>query len=217
MDSTQYVMDNTQYLAIACIIVPVLALGMKRVRERAQELHAAYKVRRVLGRKKNVHRMRGDVMRELYDISDDTFERMFRMPKQTFKELEISIAPILREQRRWTQQSQRMAVLSSGSAVQTILLLAATIRLCVCVKLLTFCTNKCNRTSGGLQEDPCGTLRSCCEFIALQLRARSIACVQRSIKFLSRTSSFQPLTRGLHVLLRASEASVVAEVESSPT
>ncbi len=135
MDSTQYVMDNTQYLAIACIIVPVIALSMKSVRARAQELHAAYKVRRVLGRKKNVHRMRGNVVQELMDIDNDTFNRMFRMPKETFMELEQSIAPILREQRRWTPQSQHMAVLSSGSAVQTILLLAATIRLCVCVKL----------------------------------------------------------------------------------
>ena len=124
--------DNNKYLAIACIILPVIALGMKRMRDRAQELHAAYKVRRVLGRKKNIHRMRGDVIQELQAIDIDTFERMFRMPKNTFMDLERGIAPILREQRRWTLQSERMAIVSSGSAVQSILLLAATIRLSVC-------------------------------------------------------------------------------------
>jgi hypothetical protein len=71
-------------------------------------------------------------MQELLAIDDDTFARMFRMPKQTFMDLELRIAPILREQRRWTLQSERMAIVSSGSAVQTILLLAATIRLSVC-------------------------------------------------------------------------------------
>jgi tRNA/tmRNA/rRNA uracil-C5-methylase (TrmA/RlmC/RlmD family) len=123
-------MQSTEYLAIACIIVPVIALGVKRMRDRAQELHAAYKVRRVLGRKKNVHRKRGDVVQELLAIDNDTFERMFRMPKDTFMQLEQSIAPILREVRRWTVQSEQMAVLSSGSAVQSLILLAATIRLC---------------------------------------------------------------------------------------
>jgi hypothetical protein len=123
-------MQSTEYLAIACIIVPVIALGVKRMRDRAQELHAAYKVRRVLGRKKNVHRKRGDVVQELLAIDNDTFERMFRMPKEAFMQLEQSIAPILREERRWTVQSEQMAILSSGSAVQSLILLAATIRLC---------------------------------------------------------------------------------------
>jgi hypothetical protein len=127
MDTTN--MDTNKYLAIACVIVPVIALGMKRMRDRMEELHAAYKVRRVLCRKKNIHRMRGDVVQELLGIEDDTFERMFRMPKRTFMELERSIAPILREQRRWTLQSEHMAIVSSGSAVQSIVFLAATIRL----------------------------------------------------------------------------------------
>ncbi len=116
-----------EYL-LAFVIVPVMVIGVKRMRERAQELAACYRVRKILGRKGNIHRRRGGVVQELQQIDDDTFKRMFRMPQRTFFELESRVGPLLRAKRRWTIQSDRMASVSSGSAVDTILLLAATIR-----------------------------------------------------------------------------------------
>lgn len=121
-------MDTTKYLAIACIVVPVIALGMKRMRERSKELLASFRVRSVLSRKCNIHRKRAGLVQELHSIDDDTFQRMFRMPKRTFFELEARVAPIIRAQKKWSHQSDRMAIISSGSPVSTILLLAATIR-----------------------------------------------------------------------------------------
>ncbi len=67
-------------------------------------------------------------MQELKNIDDNTFKRMFRMPKCTFLELESHVGPLLRAKKPWSIHSDRMASLSSGSAVDTILLLAATIR-----------------------------------------------------------------------------------------
>lgn len=125
-------MDIISHCLFAFVVVPIAVIGIKRARNRCQELRAAYQVRRVLGRRKNIHRKRGDVIDELLAIDDDTFRRMFRMPKQTFMELEQSIAPILRDKRRWSLQSEHMASVSSGSSVKTIVLLAATIRLCAC-------------------------------------------------------------------------------------
>jgi hypothetical protein len=171
-----YNTDNNKYLAIACIILPVIALGMKRMRDRAQELHAAYKVRRVLGRKGNVHRKRGGVVAELMQIDDDTFERMFRMPKRTFIELETRVAPLVRAKRCWTIQSARMATVSSGSAVDSILLLAATIR---CTHA---CQNRKRLTLGtdGWQEVPFGTLRSCSASLCRPLNEASTSCATAS-------------------------------------
>lgn len=83
--------------------------------------------------------------------------------------------------------------------------------------MITQCTRQCNRTSGGSQEDPFGTLRLCSAFIGRQLKNPSIKCVEQSMKFLSPTSSSQCLMRGLQLLLRASLPSAVAEVGSSPT
>ena len=51
---------------------------------------------------------------------------MFRMPPGAFKTLHDSIRPILRSS--WTPKSKKMAELSSGSCVETIVLLAGTIR-----------------------------------------------------------------------------------------
>jgi hypothetical protein len=112
----------------ACAVVPVLIIGVKRARERCKELTAAYRVRRVLSRKRNIHRKRDGVVAELQAIDDDTFARMFRMPKSTFFELEQRVAPILRARRHWTPRSEHMARVSSGCAVDSILLLASTIR-----------------------------------------------------------------------------------------
>jgi hypothetical protein len=122
-------MNTATYLAIACVIVPAIALGVKRMRERSQELLASFRVRRVLSRHGNVHRQRSGLVQELQNIDDDTFQRMFRMPKRTFFELETRVAPIIRAEKKWSPQSERMAIVSSGSPVATILLLAATIRL----------------------------------------------------------------------------------------
>jgi hypothetical protein len=124
---SQNLTEFGQYL-LAALIVPILIIGVKRVRERAQELTASYRIRRVLGRKGNIHRKRAGVKAELLQIDDDTFQRMFRMPKRTFLELETRVAPLLRAKRRWTVQSARMATVSSGSAVDSIVHLAATIR-----------------------------------------------------------------------------------------
>jgi hypothetical protein len=113
----------------ACAVVPVLIIGVKRARERCQELRVAYRVRRVLTRKRNIHRKRDGVVAELQAIDDDIFARMFRMPKRSFFELEQRVASILRARRHWTPRSEHMARVSSGCAVDSILLLASTIRL----------------------------------------------------------------------------------------
>ena len=96
MDNTVTASHFAKYLTIACIIVPVIAIGMKRMRERGQELLASFRVRHVLSRKGNIHRKRTGLVQELKSIDDDTFQRMFRMPKRTFFELETRVAPIIR-------------------------------------------------------------------------------------------------------------------------
>jgi hypothetical protein len=126
--------DGSQYdaylLAAACIFMPVLVIGVKRARERCQELAAAFRVRRVIGRKANIRRHRSGVVEELRSINDDTFQRMFRMPKRTFFELEARVAPLLRARRQFTIHSEKMACVSSGSPVHSLVLLASTIRQC---------------------------------------------------------------------------------------
>ena len=174
-DSQHNLTNFGQYLA-AVLVVPILIIGVKRMRERAQELVASYRIRRVLGRKGNVHRKRGGVVAELMQIHDDTFQRMFRMPKRTFIELETRVAPLVRAKRRWTIQSARMATVSSGSAVDSILLLAATIR---CTHA---CQNRKRLTLGtdGWQEVPFGTLRSCSASLCRPLNEASTLCATAS-------------------------------------
>ena len=147
-----------QYLA-AVFVVPILIIGVKRVRERAQELAASYRVRKALLPKKgNRHRQRGSVVEELRNLDDDTFQRMFRMPKHTFFDLESRVGPLLRAKKHWTVQSERMARISSGSSVGTVILLTATIRCSVCAPN----TMQLNiHVAGGLQEALSGTLLSC--------------------------------------------------------
>jgi hypothetical protein len=103
----------------------VVLIGIKRARERAQELHAALKIRRKITRKPNAKRNREGLEKELRDIDDATFTRMFRMQKLVFFQLSDRCAPHIK---RSTPNSIRMARLSSGSDVSSMILLAATIR-----------------------------------------------------------------------------------------
>jgi hypothetical protein len=112
-----------EYL-FTCIVFPVLVIGMKRMRERFEEGVAACKVRRVLGRRRNIHRMRQGVIEELRRIDADTFQRMFRMPFATFFQLDRCVGVIMRRRKHWTEHSDQMARRSSGSAVETTLLFA---------------------------------------------------------------------------------------------
>lgn len=131
-DSQHNFTEFGKYLA-AVLVVPILIIGVKRVRERAQEFAASYRVRKSLRPKKgNRHRQRGSVVEELRNLDDDIFQRMFRMPKHAFFDLESRVGPLLRAKRQWTAQSERMARISSGSSVGTVILLTATIRCSVC-------------------------------------------------------------------------------------
>ncbi len=82
--------------------------------------------RTVDGRNPNKHRNRAGIMAEIMSLDDRYFLRMMRMPKNLFIYLATEIAPHLRG--TWRQRSPRMAVVSSGSVVETGILLVATIR-----------------------------------------------------------------------------------------
>ncbi len=105
--------------------MPVILIGIKRARERAQELHAALKIRHKITRKPNLKRNREGLEQELRDLDDPTFTRMFRMHKLAFFQLSDRCASHIK---RNTPKSIRMARLSSGSDVTSMILLAATIR-----------------------------------------------------------------------------------------
>ena len=158
MDTANIHTHFGEYL-LAVVVVPILIIGVKRIRDRAQELVASYRVRKALLPKKgNRHRDRGSVVEELRKLDDDTFQRMFRMPKHTFFDLESRVGPLLRAKMHWTAQSEQMARISSGSSVGTVILLTATIRCSVCAPN----TMRGNiHVAGGLPEALSGTLRSC--------------------------------------------------------
>jgi hypothetical protein len=109
-----------------CLVLPVIAIGVKRARERTEELIAAVKIRSSIGRKKrkpNAKRNREGLEQELRDLDEATFTRMFRMPQSTFVQLHTLCAPKIKTV---TAKSLRMARLSSGSQVTTLVLLAGT-------------------------------------------------------------------------------------------
>jgi hypothetical protein len=108
-----------------CLVLPVLVLGFKRSRERGEELAAAVKIRRVIDRKPNIKRNREGLVQELHNLDDTTFTRMFRMPQHVFFQLHEKCAPKIKAE---SAKAHRMARLSSGSAVSTVILFAATIR-----------------------------------------------------------------------------------------
>lgn len=118
---------SAEYL-FTCVMFPLLVMGMKRAREELEELAAGWRVRRILGRKHNIHRNRADVLRELHQLDTDTFQRMFRMPYKSFCQLDAAVTQVLLRTRRWTPQSAKMARVSSGSVVNPTLLFASTIR-----------------------------------------------------------------------------------------
>ena len=101
------------------LILPVIAIGIKRSRERAEELIAAAKVRSSINRKPNIKRKREGIEEELKQIDDPTFTRMFRMNKTTFFCLHDRCARMIKVP---SVKSSRMACLSSGSYVTSLLL-----------------------------------------------------------------------------------------------
>ena len=116
--------DRMLSAMFVCLVMPVIAVGVKRARERAEELHAALKIRRVI-RKPNIKRNREGLEEELRELDDATFTRMFRMHKSAFFQLSERCAPHIK---RTSARSIRMARLSSGSQVTCLILMAATIR-----------------------------------------------------------------------------------------
>jgi hypothetical protein len=109
-----------------CFVLPVIAIGVKRTRERAEELIAAVKIRSSIGRRKrkpNVKRNREGLEEELRALDEATFTRMFRMPLPVFLQLHTACASKIKNE---TAQSLRMAKLSSGGPVTTLILLAGT-------------------------------------------------------------------------------------------
>ena len=127
MDASNANHGFAEYL-FSCVMFPLLVIGMKRAREEFEELAAGWRVRRIIGRKRNIHRNRADVLRELHQLDTDTFQRMFRMPYKSFCQLDASVTQVLLRTRRWTAQSAKMARVSSGSVVNPTLLFASTIR-----------------------------------------------------------------------------------------
>ena len=107
------------------LVLPVIAIGVKRARERAEELHCAVKIRSSITRKRNVKRNRAGLEEELRALDDQTFCRMFRMNKEIFFQLHEKCKSRIKLQ---SERSDKMAKISSGSPVQTLTLLAATIR-----------------------------------------------------------------------------------------
>ena len=149
-----------------CLVLPVIAIGVKRTRERAQELIAAVKVRSSIDRKKrkpNVKRNREGLEQELRDLDEATFTRMFRMNQNTFFQLHTMCASKIKIE---TPKSQHMAILSSGPGgpVTTLILLAGTHLLYFCryVSIYLFMINVHSQQQfAGWQADPFGTLVSC--------------------------------------------------------
>ena len=106
-------------MMLVSLIFPVIAIGVKRTRERAEELIAAVKVRSSINRKPNIKRKREGIEEELKEIDDSTFIRMFRMNKPTFFGLHDRCARMIKVP---SVKSSRMAYLSSGSEVTSLLL-----------------------------------------------------------------------------------------------
>jgi hypothetical protein len=106
-------------MMLVALIFPVIAIGVKRTRERAEELIAAGKVRSSIDRKPNIKRKREGIEEELKEIDDATFIRMFRMNKHTFFGLHDRCARMIKVP---SVKSSRMACLSSGSEVTSLLL-----------------------------------------------------------------------------------------------
>jgi hypothetical protein len=111
---------------LAFLVLPVICLGIKRAREISEEVVAAVKIRKaVQNRKPNVKRNRVGLEEELRSLDEPTFTRMFRMNKNIFFQLHEKCQTRIKRQ---SQRGDKMARLSSGSPVTTLILLAATIR-----------------------------------------------------------------------------------------
>jgi len=111
-----------------CLVLPVIAIGVKRARERAEEIIASVKIRSSIGRKKrkpNIQRNRAGLEKELLDLDEATFTRMFRMPRSVFLQLHSLCASKIKID---TPKSRRMAEVSSGSWVTTLSLFAGTVQ-----------------------------------------------------------------------------------------
>ena len=111
-------------ILVACIVLPCVCIGVKRGRERAEELVAAFKLGK-FARAPNRHRDRSGIAQELHAIDDATFLRMFRMRKNSFFDLHDKCSSRIQAA---SPKSKAMAELSSGSPVESLLLFAGTIR-----------------------------------------------------------------------------------------
>jgi hypothetical protein len=112
-------------ILFVCVVLPVACAGVKRARDCAENLVAICKVRKVVGRAANHHRGRAGLESELRQIDDPTFLRMFRMDKDPFFALHAKCSSRIKPA---TPLSHKMAALSSGSPVDSLLLFAGTIR-----------------------------------------------------------------------------------------
>lgn len=112
-------------LLFVCVVLPVACVGLKRGRELAVELGHICKVRKVVGRARNRHRDRTGLVAELHALDDATFLAMFRMRKNSFFDLHDKCSSRIKIK---TPLADKMAIISSGGAVDSLLLFAATIR-----------------------------------------------------------------------------------------
>ncbi len=121
----QFTVKSTVYFAV---IVPIICIGLKRIRDDVIiPARAFVRIRRAVdARQRNKIRDRSFVEAEILGLDPKLFTKMFRMSPSAFATLHDLIRPLLRED--WTPKSQQMAELSSGSCVETIVLLAGTIR-----------------------------------------------------------------------------------------
>jgi hypothetical protein len=110
------------------VVVPILCIGLKRIRDDViVPVRAFVRIRRAVeARQRNKIRDRSFVEAEILGLDPKLFTKMFRMSPVAFETLHDLIRPVLRQD--WTPKSQEMAELSSGSCVETIVLLAGTIR-----------------------------------------------------------------------------------------
>ena len=116
---------HLSHVLVACIVLPVVCVGLKRARDYGEELVAICKVRKVVSRAANRHRDRTGLEAELRQLDDATFLRMFRMGKAAFFALHDKCSSRIKPA---TPLSHKMAGVSSGSPVHSLLLFAGTIR-----------------------------------------------------------------------------------------
>lgn len=107
-------------------IVKARWAGRKRIKGKKFVYKSITKAKKftVTGRKKNTPRDRANVVGKMNDMSDEFFQRYFRLNRPTFEWLVEEISPLL----RLTDTGVKRAEASSGSSISVVILLAIALR-----------------------------------------------------------------------------------------